>query len=184
MYGLVNKAVADLVCSRYGEATWERIKRDAGVDVEVFVGMEDYPDDVTYRLVASASKVLSIPADTLLEAFGEYWTLYTAQEGYGELLRMGGTALKDFLLNLHNLHTHVALSFPKLKPPSFWCTEVNDGSLRLHYQSTRPGLTPMVVGLIKGLGKMFDTEVTVTQTQSRATGADHDEFLLRFGTPA
>ena len=33
-------------------------------------------------------------------------------------------------------------------------------------------------------GKMFDTEVTVTQTQSRATGADHDEFLLRFGTPA
>lgn len=180
MYGLVNRAIADLVCSRHGEETWTAIKRKAGVDIDTFVSMEGYPDEVTYNLVSAASEILKVPADQLLEAFGEYWTLYTAQEGYGDLLRMGGRSFKEFMLNLHNLHTHVALTFPHLRPPSFWCTDVTDRSLCLHYQSMRPGLAPMVVGLLKGLGKMFETEVHVTQTRSRAGGADHDEFAVRF----
>lgn len=180
MYGLVNKAIADLVCNRYGDEVWSAIKRTAGVDIDLFVSMEGYPDDVTYRLVAAASETLQVPAETLLEAFGEYWTLYTAQVGYGDLFRMGGTTFKEFMLNLHNLHTHVALTFPHLQPPSFWCTEITADSLCLHYQSTRPGLAPMVVGLVKGLGTMFETAVSVTQTRSSADGADHDEFSVRF----
>jgi hypothetical protein len=38
----------------------------------------------------------------------------------------------------------------------------------------------MVVGLVKGLGKRFDTEVDVTQTSDRNDGADHDEFLVKY----
>src|SRR5262245_30844719 len=49
VYGLVNKALQDLVCSRYGEGTWERIRRNAGVDVDLFVNMEAYPDDITHK---------------------------------------------------------------------------------------------------------------------------------------
>ena len=37
MYGLVNKAFEELVRSRFGEDTWETIKRNAGVDIEAFV---------------------------------------------------------------------------------------------------------------------------------------------------
>ena len=33
MYGLVNRAVEDLVCTNFGEETWEKIKEKAGVDV-------------------------------------------------------------------------------------------------------------------------------------------------------
>ena len=47
MYGLANKGFEDLVRSRFGEDTWETIKRNAGVDIDVFVSMESYPDDVT-----------------------------------------------------------------------------------------------------------------------------------------
>lgn len=181
MYGLVNKAIEDLISERFGLETWDRIKQDAGVEVEAFISMSDYPDEVTYNLVGAASRDLGVPADKLLEEFGEYWILYTAKKGYGELLRIGGSSLPDFLVNLHNLHTHVALSFPHLKPPSFWCTDVAAGSLRLHYQSERRGLAPMVVGLLRGLGKMFDTAVGIEQVQSCDDGSEHDEFLIRFG---
>ena len=58
MYGLANKALEQLVTSRFGEEAWETVKRNAGVDVDVFVSMEAYPDDVTYKLVRSASEVL------------------------------------------------------------------------------------------------------------------------------
>ncbi|MBK8003421.1 MAG: hypothetical protein IPK12_05590 [Gemmatimonadetes bacterium] len=35
MYGMVNKAMEEMVVARYGEATWERIREVAGVEVEV-----------------------------------------------------------------------------------------------------------------------------------------------------
>lgn len=183
MYGLVNQAVEELVRSQHGDATWELIKARAGVDTPAFVSMSPYPDEVTYRLVGAASEHLGVPAGALLEAFGEYWTLYTARKGYGSLLGLAGTSFVDFVQNLDHLHAHVSLSFPELRPPTFWCTEVTDRTLRLHYRSTREGLAPMVVGLLRGLGKMFDTAVTVEQVVERARGADHDEFQVGF-TPA
>ena len=181
MYGLVNKAIEDLVCSRFGKESWEAIKRKADVDIEVFVSMDTYPDDVTYKLVGAASEVLGLPAETLLEAFGEYWVLYTGKEGYGEMLKMAGDTLPAFLQNLDSLHARVGLTFAQLKPPSFRCTDIREDSLRLHYYSDRAGLAPMVVGLLKGLGVMFETPVEVTHVSSRDNGHDHDEFLVNFG---
>jgi len=175
MYGLVNKAIEEMVCSRFGEDTWEEIKQKADLDIDVFISMDAYPDDVTHKLVRAASGVLGLSAEELLTAFGEYWVLYTAKEGYGEMLEMAGDNLSDFLQNLDNLHARVGLSFQHLKPPSFQCTHRHEDSLHLHYQSTRVGLAPMVMGLIKGLGERFKTEINITQISSRDKGAEHDE---------
>ncbi len=142
--------------------------------------MEAYPDDITHRLVKAASTVLGLSPQKIMQAFGEYWVQYTAEEGYGELMDMSGDNLVEFLENLDNLHARVGISFPKLQPPSFECTDVKEESLNLHYHSTREGLAPMVMGLVKGLGKRFDTEVDITQIQSREAGADHDEFLVKY----
>ncbi|MEH2458217.1 heme NO-binding domain-containing protein [Nostoc sp.] len=178
MYGLVNKAIQDMVCSRFGEDTWKEIKHKAEVDVDVFLSMEGYPDDMTHKLVKAASVVLSLSPREIMQAFGEFWVQYTAQEGYGEMMDMSGDTLPEFLENLDNLHARVGVSFPKLQPPSFECTDMEENSLSLHYRSDREGLTPMILGLVKGLGNRFDTEVDITQTQSRDDGAEHDEFLV------
>lgn len=179
MYGLVNKAIEGLVCSRFGEAAWARIQRRARLDVEGFISLDAYPDRITYDLVAAASAELNTPAEQLLEAFGEHWVEYTGREGYGGILDAAGATLPEFLLNLNNLHSRVRLMAPELRPPSFHCTDVTDGSLVLHYRSEREGLAPMVVGLLRGLGNRFRTPVTVAQTRARGRdGADHDEFLV------
>jgi hypothetical protein len=180
MYGLVNKAIQDMVCSRFDEKTWEEIKQKAEIEVDVFIRMEAYPDEITHRLVKAASAVLNLTPQEIMQAFGEYWVQYTAQEGYGELMDMSGDNLVEFLENLDNLHARVGISFPKLQPPSFECADTDEESLNLHYRSTREGLAPMVIGLVKGLGQRFDTEVEISQTQSREEGAEHDEFLVKY----
>lgn len=182
MYGLVNKAIENMVCDRFGEETWETIKQKAALDIDVFLGMDAYPDDVTHQLVRAATEVLGMSPTEILQAFGEYWVLYTASEGYGDMLEMAGDNLPEFLQNLDNLHARVGLSFPQLKPPSFQCTHMHEDSLQLEYHSSRQGLAPMVIGLVKGLGKRFQTEIEITQTSSRDEGAEHDEFSIDFKT--
>jgi hypothetical protein len=180
MYGLVNKAIQDMVCSHFGEEIWKEIKQKADVGVDVFISMEGYPDDITHRLVKAASVVLSLSTSEIMQAFGEFWVQYTSEEGYGEMMDMSGDNLPEFLENLDNLHARVGVSFPHLQPPSFECSEMEENSLSLHYRSTREGLTPMIVGLVTGLGTRFDTEVDIIQTQSRDDGAEHDEFLVKY----
>jgi hypothetical protein len=180
MYGLVNKAIADMVCDQFGTDIWHQIREKAAVEQDTFLSMEGYPDDVTHRLVKAASEVLQLSPAQIMEAFGEFWVKYTAQEGYGELLDMSGDNLPEFLQNLDNLHARVGVSFPKLKPPSFDCAENSEDELSLEYRSEREGLAPMVIGLVKGLGDRFETEVDVTHTQSRETGAECDEFVIKY----
>jgi hypothetical protein len=184
MYGMINKAIRDLVVSRFGEAAWQQVREKAGVSDEVFINMVKYPDDATYRLVGAASEVLNAPAAAILETFGEYWTVYSAESGFGHLLDFAGDNLVDFLRNLDNMHTRVALSFPELQPPSFKVTDVADGSLRLHYYSQRDGLAPLAIGMVKGLGKRFSTPVKITLEKAKADGYDHDEFSVLHGAAA
>lgn len=183
MYGMVNKAVEEMVVLHHGEAVWEQIRARAGVDVEVFMSNESYSDDVTYNLVAAASEVLKTPAEQILIGFGEHWILHTAQAGYGGLMAAAGRTLPEFLQNLPNFHARVAMIFPNLRPPRFECSDYTDRSLKLHYFSHRPGLQPFVVGLMQGLGRMFKTPVTVRQTAAKTQGADHDVFEVTW-TPA
>lgn len=181
MYGLVNKAIEDMVCSNFGTETWQEIKQKANVESETFVSMEGYPDDVTHRLVKAASEVLKISPAEIMQAFGEYWVKYTAQEGYGEMLDMSGDTLPEFLENLDDMHARVGVIFPKLQPPSFECEEQEqEDALTLKYHSHRQGLAPMVNGLVKGLGERFDTDVEIVQTQSREDGHDCDEFSVKY----
>jgi Haem-NO-binding len=180
MYGLVNKAIEDMVIAHFGQDTWEAIKQKSEIEIEAFLSMESYPDDVTHRLVRAASEILGLSATEIMQAFGEYWVQYTAQEGYGEMMEMGGDNLPEFLENLDALHARVGVLFPKLQPPSFDCTDVEEESLKLHYYSQRQGLAPMVIGLVKGLGKRFDTEVEITQTKSRDGGDNGDEFSVKY----
>lgn len=180
MYGLINRAIQEMVLSTYDAATWEDIKASAGIDTPEFLAMEEYPDQMTFALVEAASRRLNASPADLFEAFGQYWVRYTGREDYGYLLRMAGSDLVSFLQNLDLLHARIARSYPALRPPSFECTNLEPGSLLLHYRSDRAGLSPLVVGLVKGLGAMFHTDVRIEQVQEKAKGADHDVFRVEY----
>ena len=176
MYGLVNRALAEMVAADHGAEVWQEIKVASGIDVGEFHAMMPYPDDVTVGLIGAASARLQVPPPVLLRALGTYWIRYTAKEGYGDLLQLAGGSFPAFLQNLDAMHARVGLSFPELQPPSFHCTDVTEGSLTFHYYSERSGLTDMVLGLIEGLGQLFSLDVSITPLTLKDAGADHDTF--------
>ncbi len=180
MYGIVNQAIKGLVVESFGQENWDKIKEKSGVTEVSFLNNEAYPDKVTYDLAIAAADVLELPLSEVLNAFGEYWVLKTGKEKYGDLMASGGSNLKDFLINLPNFHSRVMLMYPNITPPSFKVEEVKDQSLHLHYISHRPGLKDFVVGLIQGLGKMYDTPVKSELLQSRDAGADREVFLIEW----
>ncbi len=81
MYGMVNRSIQDMVETQHGTEVWARVLEHAGVDIEVFVSSEGYPDEITYGLVAAASAVLGVPASRVLEDFGVHWIMKTAAKG-------------------------------------------------------------------------------------------------------
>jgi hypothetical protein len=180
MYGLINNAIQGMICDRFDEATWQKIKQKAQFADESFFSLENYPDDLTHRLVKSASQVLGLSGTEIMQAFGEYWIKFTASAGYQEILDMAGDTLPEFLENLDDLHTRIGVQFPKFRPPSFECTKVSQDVIELDYRSAREGFAPMVVGLIKGLGDRFHTAVEIAQTQSREAGCDRDTFRIEY----
>lgn len=178
MYGIVNRAVEELIIERFGLDKWEEIKLKAGFNSEGFMTLKPYPDELTFKLVGAASEILNVPTDKLLEAFGEYWILYTAEKGYGEMLNLAGDSFPAFLKNLNMLHGRVTNLMPELAPPQFECRNEKQNSIELLYRSHRNGMIPMLYGLIKGLAKRFDNEVVIEEIESSVDENTTVTFLL------
>lgn len=179
MYGLVNRAIEQLVVSIKGEEGWDRVCQRAGWADQGFVAMQTYDDAVTYRLVGAVSEELGLPAHEVLKAFGEYWILYTAEEGYGEMLAMCGDDLLGFLRGMNHMHARIEVSMPHIRPPDFEVNEISATEFELIYQSHREGLAPMVEGLISGLAKRFGQQVEIKHTVLRDGESTPDRFHIR-----
>lgn len=180
MYGMVNRALQELLVKEHGESTWHRIKDEAGVDLEEFSSMASYDDKITYDLAIAASKVLEAPLDQLLDAFGRYWVEFAKASSYAILLEQAGKDLHEILPMLNELHTRLALSFPELQPPSFEVLEDTPEHILLQYDTFRPALAPFVVGLLHGLAEMVGTPIKVDHVQAKGDEHDADVFKIRF----
>lgn len=178
MYGIVNKAIEDLITENFGADEWEAIKEKSGVELDYFLSNEAYDDAITYQLATAASAILGLSTGQVFNAFGEYWVLKTAKEKYGGLMEAGGKNLKEFLINLPVFHNRIMLIYPKLTPPEFRVTDIMDNSIHVHYHSKREGLQEFVRGLLNGLAKMYQTNVAIELIQSREEGNTHEIFKL------
>jgi hypothetical protein len=178
MYGIVNKAIEDLVKVNFGNDKWDAVKKRSGVDIDYFLSNEPYDDDITYKLAAAVSEEMNMPVGKVFEAFGEWWILKTGKEKYGGLMEAGGKNLREFLINLPLFHNRIMLMYPKLTPPEFKISNIEENSIHVHYFSKRTGLQEFVRGLLQGLGKMYETLAVIQLIQSRDDGKDHEIFKV------
>ena len=178
MYGLVNKAVREMVTTGHGEAMWEKIRAQAGVE-DVFISMDQYPEDVTDKLVMAASAILGASPSDILTGFGHYWIGF-AHRNYDFVINLSGNTFLEFVKNLNNMHSRVGQWMPDLNPPSFTVTDETGDTFHLHYYSSRSGFGPMIKGLLAGLGERFNTEVEVEHLRGAEEGLDHEQFFVRY----
>ena len=178
MYGIVNKAIKNLVTTNFGKEVWEQVLEKSEVDIDFFISNEPYDDDITYKLAIAVSEVMKMPVGDVLFALGEWWVLKTATERYSGLMESGGANLKEFLVHLPIFHNRVMMIYPNLTPPEFKVSDITDNSIKVHYHSTREGLKEFTNGILHGLGKMYKTEVEIEEIQSRDEGASHEIYKV------
>uniref|UniRef100_A0A1I8GB62 guanylate cyclase n=1 Tax=Macrostomum lignano TaxID=282301 RepID=A0A1I8GB62_9PLAT len=151
-----------MVLVRYGEDMWERILKMAEVEELSFDPHEVYTEGTITRLAESASKVVNIPLDELMNENGRYFMNFLSQYNYDAVLKVLGRDLRDFLNGLDNLHEYLRFTYPKLKPPSFFCVNESRTGITLQYRSRRVGFISYVQGMITEIAKVyFNTKMTV-----------------------
>lgn len=178
MYGIVNKAIQELVIANFGKEKWETIIDKSDIEVDFFISNEPYDDDITFKLAIAVSEEMNMSIEEVLIVFGEWWIMKTTKDKYRGLMEAGGSTLKEFILNLPNFHNRVMLMYPKLSPPEFKITDITEESINLHYMSNRVGFQEFVRGLLQGLSKMFKTNIDIVLIQSRKDGYSHEIFKI------
>lgn len=178
MYGLINNALKKMIQTSYGDEVWKEILDQSGVGEDAFVSMQNYDDGLTYDLVGASSKVLNASPEQCLELFGDYWVSVTAKEAYGMLMDATGTDLLSFLENINQLHDRITSTFVGYIPPYFELDRENS-VVCLRYESKREGLTPFVLGILKGLSKNFGQTLTMVSVE-RCEVDSGEMSLIRF----
>lgn len=176
MYGLINKALKDMIVEQFGEAQWQSVFEASGIPQDSFLTMRSYDDQLTYALVGAASDKLGAPVDACLEMFGEYWVKEIAAKAYASLMDATGQDMVGFLANINGLHDRITGTFLNYVPPEFQIESLGEDRHRIHYISQREGLTSFVVGLLRGLAERYQCELEIKSQES--VGVEQGEHTV------
>ena len=70
-----------------------------------------------------AMQILEMKDEEFYEGMGMFFVKLTQDLKFDKFILNLGRYLRDFFLNLDNLHDYLKLQFPRLKPPSFFVQE-------------------------------------------------------------
>ena len=161
MKGVIPDCLEKLVRNKFGDDKWEKSLEIAGLPVKTtFLATQDIPDADVLKVVDAVCKVLNISLQQAADAFGDYWVNEYAVKMYKPYYR--GKSAKEFILNMDNVHVTVTKNIDNAHPPRFDYSWTDDKTLIMTYKSER-GLIEFLIGLLKGVGKYYNEDLTVTK---------------------
>merc|ERR1719305_1306322 len=107
----------------------------------------------------TAMKILGMKDEEFYEGMGVYFVALATNLGYGMMLQCVGRRFRDFFVNLDNLHDYLKFTFQRMKAPSFFIANEDDGGITLEYRSKRRGFHFYVQGQVKEISKNFAAEI-------------------------
>ena len=177
MVGAINRALEDLICTRHGEAVWQQIVARAHSDTEHFLNGAAYPPGITSAMINAATEVLDIPRNDFLEEFGEHTVWYANSIGYGDVLRLSGSNLTEFLLNVDQLRSRLEDGLLAV-PLKVRCIREQPGCLRVCMSLEDSRWRPLVVGILTGLSNFYGTPVQMARGTGEL-GCESGDILVR-----
>lgn len=177
MYGMIHRALRQMVLDERGKEAWSSIERAAGVEPSYFISSATYPDEVTQRLLFISAEMLEYELDDLLTQFGMFWIQYAEAGSFGSILTFTGRDIVSFITNLDRMHRTIEDVMPQAIMPSFSVLTQDTGQMTIEYRSTRTGLTPFVKGLLLGLLNRFELTGSVLLISE---GTGNSIFLVEY----
>ena len=167
MHGLIFIELKKYVEAKFDLATWEKLQERAGQKHRLYTASTVYPDSDILALVTAACEMTGLPANAILEDFGEF-VAPDLVEQYKFLVKPDWRLL-DFLANTEET-IHKVVRFHKgVTPPRLVATRVSDDTLTIAYDSGRK-MCPLLKGIVKGAAKYYKEEVSVLETRCMLRG--------------
>ena len=179
MKGFVLAGVVGFLERAYGEKLAEAQKGllADGPLSEIYLSMNDYPNNSLDDLITSAAKILSIKKCTLAKVIGVYL--------FSELMLINPAWVEQSsssyeLLKSHNtaLNQLTAMNMPGFIPPSFDCTEINPDVLEVIYRSEFLP-SDIAEGLIVGISSHYGEHLSIERIHEEPQVNFNRKFILR-----
>lgn len=169
MHGMVFAELQKYVTEKLGPEAWKKLIQEAKVGGKIYLTVQAYDDGEMVSLVAAASKVTGQPASAILEDFGQ-WVVKDLVKIYKTLIKPEWKTL-DLIENTEKaIHTVVRTRNPGAAPPELRCVRTGPKEVVITYESRRK-LCAFAVGLVKGIGKLYNENMKIVQTACMLQGA-------------
>lgn len=161
------ESVQHFIKEEYGEETWLKVQQLACLKHSVFNTHQVYNDHIMSDIAKACAKATNKSYDFFMQFFGKCFVRYFSHFGYDNTIKATGRYFADFLQSVDNIHSQFRLSYPKMKSPSMYLTDVDDKGCVLVYRSTRQGFTEYLRGLLIQVGNdVFNLKVNVKVIES------------------
>jgi len=155
MYGLILQNMVEYIQNKHGDNMWKKVKEQLNLEVDAFPASDTFPEAQVGKMGKTAMKILSMKDEEFYEGMGKYFVTLAKDAGYERTILQLGRGLRDFFLNLDNLHDYLKYTFPKMKAPSFFVDSETEENLMLQYRTRRRGFHYYVQGQVKEIAKLL-----------------------------
>lgn len=176
MHGVFHKGLKDFVVDEYGDEVWAEARASSGVDRQVYLAINYYPDEEFISLVETVGALVDDSPFDLLEGFGAF-VADRLLDTYGRVVDDEWTAM-DLLERVESeVHTSLREHNEDLSPPELSVSRRGADEAIIVYQSPRR-LCPIAIGLIVGVGDHLDEPLSVTERRCMHDGDGQCELLV------
>lgn len=177
MKGIVFNLLEEIVSTEYGEAMWDRLLDDAGLD-GAYTSLGSYDDAEIVALVGVAAAALQLSPQGVLRWFGRHAMPLLARR-YPNFFS-GHANVRSFLLTLNSIiHPEVQKLYPGAATPVFDFDTGASDMLVIGYNSARR-LCGLAEGFMQGAAEYYHERADITQPQCMHDGAGKCVFHVRF----
>ncbi|XP_044761356.1 soluble guanylate cyclase 89Db-like [Coccinella septempunctata] len=179
MYGMLLESVQHFVQKEYGEDVWFEVLKISECKYNVFSTHQVYPDHIMADLARALESITSQSYDDFMTFFGRCFVRYFSNYGYDKTIKATGRSFTDFLENVDNIHSQFRLSYPKMKSPSMYLTEVDENGCVLVYRSIRQGFTHYLMGQLQEIAvSLFNLNLETKVLSSEMSEANGKKIRI------
>ncbi len=159
MHGIIFNQLYDFIKKDHDFVTLADIKQHANLQGKSHSAMSAYPDEEIEALINSASEVLKVDREELLESFG----LHIAPgllKTYNAHVDPNWTCF-DLLERIENtMHRVVRMKAPESDPPKLLAERISEFEVAIKYTSDRK-MAAFGIGIIKAIGQHYNESLKI-----------------------
>jgi len=161
LHGIIHAELKKYVEARHGSDAWKACLETAGFSHKMFLPISTYPDADAVAIVTAASKLTNIPAERILEDFGEFIAPDLISM-YQSLIEPHWKTAELLLHTEDVIHRVVRINNPGAQPPKLRFEQLGPNELKLYYDSPRR-MAAVAKGIISGVAKHYGQTVLIRE---------------------